>query len=261
MTRDRARKKAIRARMAASGEPYSVAARKLAATVPADDTAAVREIIARANSTLAAPSARIEVRIDFDFAAPARPERRPGLVARLARQAAKAAWARLAPDVDASQLREAFAHQAGEGFAEPAASRYLIDYGGYAVLCADGKLFGGRSGQLLQARHPERRGPERQYDPLRLLRLLQGAKDARHVGDQVLRGTPCRTVAVWPGPPGLTVWIDHEHIRQVQFQERASSKHSSLSKKQTLELWDFGVPVGGLDWSHLPNFKAPADRS
>ena len=45
MTRDRARKKAIRARMAASGEAYSVAARKLAATGPAGDAADVREII------------------------------------------------------------------------------------------------------------------------------------------------------------------------------------------------------------------------
>ena len=36
VTRDHARKKAIRARMAASGEPYSVAARALAASEPAD---------------------------------------------------------------------------------------------------------------------------------------------------------------------------------------------------------------------------------
>jgi hypothetical protein len=26
--------------------------------------------------------------------------------------------------------------------------------------------------------------------------------------------------------------------------------------KQTFELWDFGVPVGSLDWSRLPSFQA-----
>jgi len=51
VTRDRARKKAIRARMAVSGEPYSVAARKLAATGPAGGATAVREIIVRADKT------------------------------------------------------------------------------------------------------------------------------------------------------------------------------------------------------------------
>ncbi|MGH3281408.1 MAG: hypothetical protein ACRDNW_20040 [Trebonia sp.] len=43
MPRDRARKKAIRPRMAASGEPYSVAARKLDAAPPPGDAVA-REV-------------------------------------------------------------------------------------------------------------------------------------------------------------------------------------------------------------------------
>ena len=68
MTRDRARKKAIRARMAASGEPYSVAAAAIAAAIaaagPADDATAVRAIIIRASNTMAAASARIERRVD-----------------------------------------------------------------------------------------------------------------------------------------------------------------------------------------------------
>jgi hypothetical protein len=55
VTRDRARKNAIRARMAASGEPYSTAARRLGAAGPADDLATVRgtpclTIAARAGS-------------------------------------------------------------------------------------------------------------------------------------------------------------------------------------------------------------------
>ena len=42
VTRDRARKKSVRAQMAASGEPYSVAARKLGSTGAADEAAARR---------------------------------------------------------------------------------------------------------------------------------------------------------------------------------------------------------------------------
>jgi hypothetical protein len=62
VTRDRARKKSVRAQMAASGEPYSVAARKLGSTEAADEAAARDEVIARAEATLAASSARFEVR-------------------------------------------------------------------------------------------------------------------------------------------------------------------------------------------------------
>jgi hypothetical protein len=62
VTRDRARKKSVRAQMAASGEPYSVAARKLGSTGAADEAAARDEVITRAETTLAAASARFEVR-------------------------------------------------------------------------------------------------------------------------------------------------------------------------------------------------------
>src|SRR5207248_7726587 len=94
------------------------------AAAPAGGTAAgreiVREVIARANSTLAAPSARIEFRVDTDIVRPEPPERqerpRPGPVGRLARRAAKAAWDRIAPGMDVADLREKFTHQVGEGF-------------------------------------------------------------------------------------------------------------------------------------------------
>jgi hypothetical protein len=61
VTRDRARKKSVRAQMAAGAEPYSVAARKLGRTEAADEAAARDEVIARAEATLAACSARSEV--------------------------------------------------------------------------------------------------------------------------------------------------------------------------------------------------------
>jgi hypothetical protein len=117
--------------MAASGEPYSVAARGLAAAPPDGGTETIREVIARAEATLAAPSARIEWRIDTDVTYPERPRRpRPGPVARLA----AAAWKRVASGADVADLRDAFRHQHGEGFLEPAAGRYQVDYRAYAQL-------------------------------------------------------------------------------------------------------------------------------
>ena len=257
MTRDRARKKAIRARMAASGEPYGVAARKLAATGPAGGAADVREIIARADRTLAEPSARIEFRIDTVL-----PERRPpphpGPLGRLARLSARAVWGRIAPGVSAADVREAFTHQVGEGFFEAAAGRYQIDYGAYAHMYIGGQRFGGQPGHPVQARHRDHHEPKQPYDPLGLLMLLQGTTDAQHVRDEAVRGTPCRVAAVRTGSAGLTVWIDDEHVRRIRFEEHASSRQASVSRLVTLELWDFGVPVDSLDWSRLPSFRADA---
>jgi hypothetical protein len=258
VTRDRARKKAIRARMAASGEPYSVAARNLGGTGPASDAATVREIIDRANSTLAAQSARIELRIEMEFVrAEQSPRRPPGSVGRLARQAAKAAWQRIARGVDAAFLRDALAHTLGEGFLEPAADRYQIDFGGYAAMGVDGRRFGGRSGTPLQPRHRQRRPPTGLREPLGALRALRGVTDARHIGDEAVRGTPCRALAVTAGSAQLTVWVDDEHVRRVRSEERGSRGDVSFSEIQTLELWDFGVPVDPLDWSRLPSLRAP----
>ena len=258
MTRDRARKKAIRARMAASGEPYSVAARKLAATGPAGGAADVREVIARADQTLAEPSARIEFRIDTVL-----PERSPrprrGPLGRLARLAARVAWERIAPGVSAADLREAFTHQVGEGFLEAAARRYQIDYGPYAQMYIDGNRFGGQPGHPVQPRHRDHL-PEQSYDPLGLLMLLQGTTDAQHVRDETVRGTPCRMVAVRAGSAELTVWVDDQHGRRIRVGEHASSGQASVSRTVTLELWDFGVPADPLDWSRLPNFSRAGNR-
>jgi hypothetical protein len=256
VTRDRARKKAIRARMAASGEPYSVAARRVATPASPGGAPPVREVIARAESTLAAPSARIEFRVDTHIVRPERQaQRRPGPAGRLARLAARAAWDRIVPGVDATRLRDAFFHQAGEGFAEPAAGRYLIDYGGYAEMYIDGRHFGGPSGDPLQARHRKHRPPKQAHDPLGLLRLLLGPADAHRADDEMLRGTLCRTIFVRAGEAELIVWIDDEHIRRIQAEDRAANGRSSVSKILTLELWDFGVPVDSLDWSRLPSIR------
>lgn len=261
MTRDRARKREIRARMAASGEPYSVAARKLGATPPAGDTA-VSAVIACANATLAASSARFEYRRETEVAARERPERRerprPGPVGRLARRAARAAWDRFSPEVDAAQfgemLAEAFRRSAGVGVAEPAASRYQIDYGGYAQAYFDGQLWGGPSGAPLRANNRVR-GRGQATDLLVLLGRLRAVTQAWYRGEETLRGTPCRSVAVRAGSAAFTVWIDNQHIRQIRSEwSGRDPRHGSST--ETYELWDFSVPVDSLDWSHLPSFGA-----
>ena len=249
MTRDRARKRAIRARMAASGEPYSVAARKLDAMPPASD-AAVREVIARANATLAAPSARFEYRRETDVAAQERRERpRPGPVGRLARRAARAVWERLSPEVDAAELgemfREAFRRTVGVGLVEPAERRYQVDFGAYAQMYFDGRLWGGPSGAPLRTNRG-RQATETADDPLGVLELLRGVTQARYCGEETLRGTPCRAVAVRAGAAAFTVWIDAEHVRRIESEWHGRGPHRGGSAKTTttFELWDFGVPAG-----------------
>jgi hypothetical protein len=257
VTRDRARKKAIRARMAASGEPYSVAARGLGAAPPGGDAETIRQVIARAEATLAAPSARIEWRIDTDVTHPDRPRRRrPGLVARLA----STAWKRVASGVDVADLREAFRHQHGEGFLEPAAGRYQVDYRAYAELRADGRRYAGLSGSPLGPRYRDDRPREAHDDPLGLLEMVRAGTAARPAGTGAVRGTTCREVTVLSGSAELTVWIDDDHIRRVRYTESASSRWTAVAKSWTLELWDFGVPADSLDWSRLPSFRTPLDR-
>jgi hypothetical protein len=166
--------------------------------------AAVREVIARANRTMAASSARIEVRVDNAVVRAERPQRRrPGPAARMA---GRAAWKKIAATRYAVELREAFLHPAAEGFIEPAAGRYMIDFGGYAEMSVDGQRFHGQSGQPLQPRFRDRRPPPLTEDPLALLAHLQGVTDAGYLGEEAVRGTRCQVVAVRAGsaePPEL----------------------------------------------------------
>lgn len=195
----------------------------------------------------------------------------------MARLVGKAVWERVSGGAE-------FGHGAAEGFLEPTAGRYMIDYGSYAEICAEGVTFGGRSGRSLQTLNPSSR---QEGDVLWLLRLLPGTTDARLEGAETLRGASCREYTVsadvaraaaaagrtgLPAPSGvdpgrppalvLTVWIDGQHIRRVRFEDRApkdlkAPQGGSTAKVLTLELWDFGVPVQELDWSRLPNFRTP----
>ncbi len=262
--------------MATSGEPYSVAARNLDATGAPTSGAAVAEIAACADRTLAEPSARIALRSDIESPASAT-QASPGPIGSLITLVGKAVWERVSGG-------KSFRHSAGEGLIEPAADRFMIDFGYYAQIGTDGLTFGGLSGRSLQTLRPSSR---REGDVLWLLRLILGATDASPEGTEALRETLCRKYAVrvevqraaaasgraaLPAPLGvesvqppvlaLTVWIDGQHIRQVRFEDRPKSvpkrgQSGSSAKILTLELWDFGVPVRELDWSRLPTFLSP----
>ena len=266
MTQDRARKKATRARMAASGEPYSVAARRLAGADPAGDAAAVAEVMACLDRTLAAPSARIEYRADLEFLPK---DLTPGV--QLVSDAVRSAWERVVPEGIRTWLREASSHQVAAGIIEPAAGRYQMTYrGGHpSKVYVNGEHFYGYDGAPLADRNKDDSPVLNRDDPLSWLRLLLSATEARSAGDEILRGTPCRKVILSKIPPEIragfqlsghpkeepaefTVWIDEEHIRRVQAELILSDKSGVETK--TLELWDFGVPAGSLDWTRFPAY-------
>ena len=279
--------------MAAAGEPYSVAARALDAAEPgarepgaaeprapspvddervaaesaaaeptADPAGPLAAVIACAARTLTAPSARVEIRSDADLGRqPERAQRRrPGLVGRLAGRAAQGILGRVAPEIGAAEMREvreAFLHQLGAGFIEPAAGRYLIDFGGWAQVLVDGRRFSGLSGEPLGPRYENRPGRNRRDDPFDALRRLQ-ARDGRPLGRRRDRcaGRPAAWPSATAGQDEFTVWIDDERIRRFQAVERGSGRSALVTKTETVELWDFGVPVDSLDWSRLPTFRA-----
>jgi hypothetical protein len=278
--------------MAATGEPYSVAARALdaepiaagpvaaepmtagsAAAGPAADAesaastepdahpaGALAEVIACAGRTLTAPSARLQIRDDTETGQdpePA-PRPRPGLVGRLAGRAAKRLLGP-ASDISAAEFRQLFMHQFGAGFIEPAAGRYLVDFGAYAQMLVDGRRFGGLSGEPLGPRYEIRPHRFRRDDPFDALRKLQRATAARWAGTEQVRSTTCRVITATVGADEFTVWIDGQHVQRFQTVERGSGRHSRATKTETVELWDYGVPTGELDWSRLPAFRT--DRS
>jgi hypothetical protein len=82
------------------------------------------------------------------------------------RTLARAAWQGIAATRRAMALRDMFLHPAAEGFIEPAARRYMIDFGAYAEMCVDGKRFSGLSGEPLQPRFQNHHIPAQPDDPL-----------------------------------------------------------------------------------------------
>lgn len=151
-----------------------------------------------------------------------------------------------------------------EGVIDFARRRYMIDFGGYAVLHVDGRQWAGGSGGRLRRLQAEK---PRATVPLWLPDLLDGVRAATEVGVEPVRGTSCRHFNAdvdpahassvlsgdWPtdlGEQPVDVWIDDAHVRRIGAWVQA--------RAQTLELWDFGLSVEELDWTRLPAFRADA---
>jgi hypothetical protein len=251
VTRDRARKKSVRAQMAASGEPYSVAARKLSTTAAVDEAAARDEVIARVEATLAAPSARFEVRKEVTaepVTAPVRNRHRHGPFRRLAGVAVRVAWDRLVPE----QARTA-AFGISRGIIEPAARQFLHhqvkqDSGvlGRAMVISRAEFGGTPNSDVVTE------------NPVELLLRLRSVTAARYAGDETIREARCRKIAVTVSGTTavLTVWADNEHVRQIQEVTSKPTQGIAISvlvtTTVTAQLWDFGVPADSADWPPLP---------
>jgi hypothetical protein len=241
MTKDRARKQSVRARMAASGEPYSVAARKLTDDAEPGDAAVVALLRDRVDATLAAQSARIQFRMETNFGT------RKDLPAKLFRFAVDSVLKRVAPGMDIS-----IGGMLGEGFIEPLAGRYQIYWGGRATVFTDGRHFFGRPGEPVDGRRAPVSDDEDDW-LLEPLEDLRGAASARFSGEDVVRGTPCRVITAETGSHEFTVWVDDVYIRRVSEKTIGTSRLGGTGRVElTRELWDFGVRTGALDWSRLP---------
>lgn len=235
---------------------------------------AVNKILACAERTLAAGSARVMLHLQWKFP-PGQPGRgrRRSTTWRVATGVGKLvfkAW------LERMGQGGELGHLTGTGFIEPGRGRYMIDCGAFALLFADGKLLSGRSGRPLRTLppHPVRAQQEKVFW---LLKLLPGTTNARQEASETLHGTVCQKLAAHvdmarasaASGAGLhspaverfedlqalpvTVWIDGQHIRRIEFQPTGPSQLTAL------DLWDFGVPVDELDWSRLPTFRSPGD--
>ena len=242
---------------------------------PAGDQAVVREVIARLDRTLAASSVRVELRFageDLDPGPeelpPVSVDHDPGLVERLVVRAATLAWERVAAEKWRALLRYLEEPVVDAGFAEPAVRRYQVSNGREATVYVGGQHYSGSPGESLREGFRHRSAPSYRNDPLAWLRLMRGVTEARHTGEETLRGTPCQTVmlskvvqelrparspAISEGednPAEFTLWIDERHVRQIQTDVFSGDNRKAGTK--TLELWDFGVPVDSLDWTRFP---------
>jgi hypothetical protein len=226
------------------------------------------EVVACAQRTLSAASARVQWRQEFNFPPRSRRRRRQGgliaPVATLARHTVRAGFKRATGGAG-------FGHLTAEGIIEPASGRYMIDYGAFAEIQHGRETYGGRSGRRLTTLGPRVRGGA--ADMLWILRALIGTTNAVREGDDVLHGVRCdrlevridlaRASAASPEPLRVpeaesfdalsalpaTVWTDGDYIRRIHIRELELRDY-------TLELWDYGVSTGQLDWTRLPAFRS-----
>jgi hypothetical protein len=154
---------------------------------PLPDDRPATDFIADAHDrTLAAVSARVELLIDHTWEMPDMPRRRRGGLLRPVTSVAKAAGKRL---LKAATRNFDFRHMSAEGVIDLQRRRYMIDYGSYARLYADGKQWDGRSGRPLSTLLADE---QELPTPLWLLDILSGVTAATDDAAEHVRGRPCR---------------------------------------------------------------------
>jgi hypothetical protein len=229
--------------MAGSGEPYSVAARKLGGTGAADE-AARDEVITRVEATLTVASARYEVRMQMTADLATEP---------VQDAAVTAAWGHVVPEQARTRLRTASCGIA-MGIIEPSARRFQHhrvrqDYGMPGMVMAVGLR------DVDPA--PDAYGAAGE-DPLELLMRLRSVTAARYAGEETVREACCRKIAVTvSGTTAVfTAWADDVHVRQIQAVTPKKAERGVVTVVATTtviaQLWDFGVPVDPMDWPPLP---------
>jgi hypothetical protein len=228
--------------MSASGEPYSVAARKLTDDAGPSDPV-VSLLRDRIDATLAAPSARVQFRFESNLGT------RKDLRARLARFVGDTALKLIVPGMGGS-----VAGRQGEGFIEPPTGRHQIYWGGYTTVVTGGREFFGRPGEPVEE-HPATDSDEGEEPLLEPLADMRGAASARFSGEDFVRGTPCRVITAETGSGEFTVWVDDVHVRQMSSKSATPSLWGTVTAEVTIELWDFGVATEALDWSRFQGLK------
>jgi len=148
----------------------------------------ISEVVGVRERTLAAGNARIQLVSELLLESP---RREPSAFGRLVARTAKAAGAML---MRTPLRRLNFRRRVGEGVIDMVGRRYMLDYGHFAVLYTEGKLWGGRSGRAIATLEPW--DEERPREPLWLLDLLAGLTEATEIDTEVVRGTPCRHLRV-----------------------------------------------------------------
>jgi hypothetical protein len=222
-------------------------------------------------STLELVSARIELVSDRGWEMPSMPNQRRGGVLRPLLKGTK--WA--AKQLLANATRDFdFRHQSAEGVLDMTARRYMLDYGNFARLYADGQEWHGRSGRAIATLPPDAGALP---TPLWLLDLLSGLTDAIDVDTEHVRGARCRHLAakadlslaarVTSGAVAVPacarfddllalpvdVWVDESHIRRIRF-----SSHQRIDQRtETLDLGNLGMRLDDLNWTRLPTFRSP----
>jgi hypothetical protein len=155
-------------------------------------------------------------------------------------------------------VNRSFASRNAEGVIDLRSRRYML-FGAYAQLYADGRLWGGAPGRSLSTLSGDAHADA---TPLWLWELLDDVNDASQTDCAQVRGAQCRHLTASLNSRGASqmlpsrwcedadalrpeIWIDeNDHIRRIRV-------HAD-DRSQTLEFWEIGAEVAGLDWTRLP---------